>query len=728
MLKRVLVLALLAGCRAGTFVVVRLESAAPLDGIANVSLDLALGARHATRELRGPIALPADFAVDVQSGDGTLTLHARALDAAGGELADGDAMVEVRRDHTARVTLTLVGPGAPDGGAPDGNADAAPGALHADPSPLAFGLVALGATRSLTVTVTNGGATDGPPLAPALSGDAGFKLTDVDCGGRSLPPGGHCTVSIDFAPSTAGAVTATLTLTPSLAVAVSGEGRETVTLDVSTAGDGLGSVQSNGAPGSIGCPSACSAKFFRGSTVTLTGTPATGSQLTGWSAPECTGVGDCTLTLDGPRAVIATFTLRSFTVTLDVTGSGSGASTPTGINACTSHCTAMFKYGTAVHLRATPAAASWTQWAGCPTALGANCDLTVSADIAIKLGFNPRDANFVFVTSTTYAATAIGGLSGADAKCAARAAEAGLGGTYVAWLSATGPSNAITRLGSAHGWRRTDFLPFANTQADLTSGKLLYPPRFDEFGRDVGNPMVLTATKQDGTFVGTTTNDSCNDWSATATPPGFVTGGFPAEGAYAWTRGAIPKCTTPSPIYCFGTDLTNDVSVPSPSPSTRIAFYLDNPKFDSSTGRDAADTLCANNHGTLSGTFKALLATTSSAPLDPARISSTGGAWYRPDGVRVADYNGLSQMIIAAPMEVRADGSHAAATGGFAFAFTGTAGPNLPTQPGINNCTNWSVKDVNQSAEGMNGSSSDPQFFQSASGSCTPNPIICLQQ
>ena len=41
----------------------------------------------------------------------------------------------------------------------------------------------------------------------------------------------------------------------------------------------------------------------------------------------------------------------------------------------------------------------------------------------------------------------------------------------------------------------------------------------------------------------------------------------------------------PYRLTCFGVDLANDVSLASVPPAHRIAFYLDNPKFDPSTGR-----------------------------------------------------------------------------------------------------------------------------------------------
>src|SRR5262245_55711495 len=65
-------------------------------------------------------------------------------------------------------------------------------------------------------------------------------------------------------------------------------------------------------------------------------------------------------------------------------------------------------------------------------------------------GGSGSGANIVFVASSLTDG-GIGGLAQADDICAARAEEAGLAGTYVAYLSTTSV-NAIDRLGSARGW------------------------------------------------------------------------------------------------------------------------------------------------------------------------------------------------------------------------------------------------------------------------------------
>jgi hypothetical protein len=69
-------------------------------------------------------------------------------------------------------------------------------------------------------------------------------------------------------------------------------------LSVGTAGTGSGSVSCNGG--------ACAASYPFGSSVTLSAGAAAGSSFAGFSG-ACSGIGACTLTIEGPTAVTATF-------------------------------------------------------------------------------------------------------------------------------------------------------------------------------------------------------------------------------------------------------------------------------------------------------------------------------------------------------------------------------------------------------------------------------------
>ena len=85
-------------------------------------------------------------------------------------------------------------------------------------------------------------------------------------------------------------------------------------------------------------------------------------------------------------------------------------------------------------------------------------------------------SNTVFLSSAVYDG-AMGGLDGADAKCQALAAAAGLPGTFRAWLSdSTGsPSTRFTQ--STLRYVRVDGVKVADDWADLTDAtKLLYAP------------------------------------------------------------------------------------------------------------------------------------------------------------------------------------------------------------------------------------------------------------
>ena len=75
-------------------------------------------------------------------------------------------------------------------------------------------------------------------------------------------------------------------------------------LTVTKLGSGSGTVTSS--PSGIDCGAICTAAFSKGTMVTLTATPDSGSTFTGWGG-DCVGAGRCTVTMDQDRAVTATF-------------------------------------------------------------------------------------------------------------------------------------------------------------------------------------------------------------------------------------------------------------------------------------------------------------------------------------------------------------------------------------------------------------------------------------
>jgi hypothetical protein len=83
-------------------------------------------------------------------------------------------------------------------------------------------------------------------------------------------------------------------------------------LIVSINGTGTGTVASD-QPG-ISCDPSCSREYSAGEAVTLTATPGTQSEFTGWGG-DCAAFGtapECDLTLDGPKTVSAVFTANIY--------------------------------------------------------------------------------------------------------------------------------------------------------------------------------------------------------------------------------------------------------------------------------------------------------------------------------------------------------------------------------------------------------------------------------
>jgi hypothetical protein len=166
----------------------------------------------------------------------------------------------------------------------------------------------------------------------------------------------------------------------------------------------------------------------------------------------------------------------------------------------------------------------------------------------------------VFTTSALTTG-ALGGLTGGDAMCQGLANSAGLGGTFMAWLSDTtgSPSTRFTR--ATVPYLRIDGVRIANDYAGLVSGTLLAPIAVTEL--DTPAPAgvtsclpyysVWTATNGDGTAYPTI---NCSNWtvgSGTSYPADYATVGASNDPAlYYWSGACGPvPCGNTGPLYCF---------------------------------------------------------------------------------------------------------------------------------------------------------------------------------
>src|SRR5207247_3356170 len=96
----------------------------------------------------------------------------------------------------------------------------------------------------------------------------------------------------------------------------------TVTFTVTTVGPGSGTVTSS--DGGITCGATCSAAYNSGTVVTLTATPASGSTFAFWSGCDAISGTTCSVSMSTARAVTASFSRQTFTLSVTKTGLVSG--------------------------------------------------------------------------------------------------------------------------------------------------------------------------------------------------------------------------------------------------------------------------------------------------------------------------------------------------------------------------------------------------------------------
>ncbi|HTR50040.1 MAG TPA: hypothetical protein VMJ10_04980 [Kofleriaceae bacterium] len=323
----------------------------------------------------------------------------------------------------------------------------------------------------------------------------------------------------------------------------------------------------------------------------------------------------------------------------------------------------------------------------------------------------PAPVNYMFVTSTTYVISSLGGQQGANTVCSTVAHRAGLSGNFVAWLS-TPTQPAAAALAGSRGWQRTDDVPFVDTVDDLVAGKLMYPPAKDEMGADIPvDTVVATGTTGSG---GDDAGNDCNGLQGSNEP---IRVGLTGNGSPDWTYEDLMTigCDSAAHLYCFGVGHQAELSLPVASP---LVFLSTNP-FHAADHRAAADTECESEAASrgLPGTFMAMLGIDATPAI--ARFGTVTTPWHRVDGVAAtADFT-----TFTAPIDVDPDGNHVAS----ALVYTGAA--NGVTNMGEYDCASWTTSDstdyayVGDSSLGDSGAFAAPHMI-----TCEHDePVYCAQ-
>ena len=125
----------------------------------------------------------------------------------------------------------------------------------------------------------------------------------------------------------------------------------------------------------------------------------------------------------------------------------------------------------------------------------------------------PAGAKRVFVTSGKQNGD-LGGPSGADARCQQAASAAGLGGSWVAWVS-TKTEHAIDRLKDVGPWHGLDGKRFFADKAAIAD--MFKGPEHglwrDEKGTFLPTDRIWTGTGPDGRYAASI-GDACQGWTS----------------------------------------------------------------------------------------------------------------------------------------------------------------------------------------------------------------------
>lgn len=329
----------------------------------------------------------------------------------------------------------------------------------------------------------------GAPLTAETVGSGTVSTSDakIDCGtsGTTCIAGYNIgdTVTLEAAPASGyvlqgwngcdrtSGTTCTVSITSSAGALVQAVFAQPNSYTLHVGVNGHGMVTSN--PGVIGCTSGtstCQDSFTSGTIVTLQAAADPGYNFDGWGG-ACASAGvasTCTLTVTASTSLTASFSMPSYALTLDITGTGAGtvASSDNAID-CSTTCTRSLPAGTTYSLSATPASgSSFTSWSGACTSAGTTCQTTLSGPTVITVVFSVIPQVSVSVSLTGAGQGVVRANSGAI-NCGAGpnvcvdqftrgasvtlTAIAASGSTFAGWSDCPGAAGAACTLSALSG-------------------------------------------------------------------------------------------------------------------------------------------------------------------------------------------------------------------------------------------------------------------------------------
>ena len=286
-------------------------------------------------------------------------------------------------------------------------------------------------------------------------------------------------------------------------------------------------------------PSACSANFASGTSVSLTATPATGYSFSSWTAGPCNGTTSptCAFVVSNTTATSATalFTINSYLLTVNRAGTQGGTVTSNAVSSSNGTiscgpaagvvgCSIDAVYAKQVILTETPpAGGAFGGWSATPTACtpsGATCTFTMPAGAetvtaTFATAAPPTTAPTLGITMTHTGNFTLGQSGATYTVTVSNAAgAAATSGQVLVWDFFPAGLSLDSMAGT--GWTCTDN---SCTRGDALAGGASYPPITVtvEVAANATSPQLNVVTVNGG-----------GSLPATATDSTIITGGTPS--------------------------------------------------------------------------------------------------------------------------------------------------------------------------------------------------------